>query len=179
ARLGQREGRRHLARREPGQEPALLLLVARERDGVAAQVLHEEDRGGGGAGPRHFLGGEAERQPAGSAPAVLLGDVEAHQPLLRQELQLLVRVLAGLIDARGEGGDALARDLPREVADGALVVAQVIELVHALILAGPPARGPRIDRVARAAGRRRPPLLPAVVVKAPAGLATEVSRHHQ
>ena len=86
--------------------------------------------------------------------------MEAHQSLLRQELQLLVRVLAGLVHVRGEGGDALACDLPRKVADGTLVVAQVVELVHAVILKMPAARGPRVVRVARAAGRDDPRYFP-------------------
>src|SRR5262249_41618013 len=130
ARLGERECGGDLTRGEARQIAALLLRVAAEDDRIAAEVLHEEDRGGRRAGPRHLLRGETEGQRAGGAAAVLLGDGEPHQALLAEELELIGRVLAGLVDVRGQRRDALAGDLTREVADRSLLVAQVVELIH-------------------------------------------------
>src|SRR4029453_18244583 len=119
---------------EAGQMPALLLLVATEDERITAQVLHQEDRGRRRARPRHLLGGEAERERSRGGAAVLLGDVQSHQPLLAEQLELLVWVFAGLVDVRREGRDALARDLAREVTHGALLVGEVVELAQRSLL---------------------------------------------
>ena len=130
SRFRERERRGHLAAGEARQEPALLLLVPAEDEGITAEVLHQEDRGRRGARPRHLLGGEAERERSRGGAAVLLGDVQSHQPLLAEHLELLGRVLPRLVDVRREGRDTLARNLAREVAHGALLVGQVVELAQ-------------------------------------------------
>jgi hypothetical protein len=56
--------------------------------------------------------------------------VETHQSLLAEQLELLVRVLPGLVDVSGQRRDALAGDLAGQIADRALLVAELEEVVH-------------------------------------------------
>src|SRR5882672_1316834 len=128
--LGERERRGHLTAGELGQVAPLLLLAAREDDRIAPEVLEQEDGRTRGTGPGHLLGGQTEGQRARRGAPVGRRDVEPHQPLLAQQLELLVGVLAGLIRVGRERSDALARDLPREVPDGPLVVRQVVQIAH-------------------------------------------------
>ena len=86
----------------------------------------------------------AARQNASEPAAVPpygLRDVQPHQALLAEQLELLVRVLPGLVDVRGERRDALAGDLPREVAHGALLVGEVVELAQRLLDGSRPSDG--------------------------------------
>ena len=69
--LGQRERRRPLARRAPGQEALLELVGAEQLDRQRAEVLEHQDQRGGGARARDLLDRDAEHQRAGAGPAVL------------------------------------------------------------------------------------------------------------
>src|SRR5207247_2588624 len=132
ARAGLRERERggDLARGDAREVVALLLLGAGEEDGIAAQVLHEEDGRRRGAGPGDFLGRETEGQRARRAAPVLLGDVQPHEALLGEGRQLLLRVLTCLVDVRGPGSDPLARDVAGQIADRPLLVGEVEEILH-------------------------------------------------
>jgi len=98
---------------------------------IAGRVLHEIDHGRGGAGPRDLLHGEAEGERAEAGAAVCLGHVEAHQPLLAEQVELLGGIRLALVDLRGARRDALARDDAGEVAHLPLVVAQRKRVEHA------------------------------------------------
>src|SRR4029453_11094951 len=88
ARLRDRERRGDLPRRQARQVAALLLLVPGRHDRPAARVLDEVDDGGGRARPGDLLDRDAEREDTQRAAAVRLRNVEPHQPLLAQELEL-------------------------------------------------------------------------------------------
>ena len=57
-----------------------------------------------------------------AAPPYSSGMCSPISPCCAEQLELLGRVLPGLVDVRRHRRDALARDLAREVADGALLV---------------------------------------------------------
>ena len=105
ARLRERERRRDLARGQTRQKTPLLRLGARRDDRPAAGVLDEIDGRGRCARPGDLLDGEAERQGAHVGPAVRLGDVEPHEPLVAEELQGLVGIGFGFVYVGGQRRD--------------------------------------------------------------------------
>src|SRR5215510_11230578 len=128
--LRHRERRGDLARGQAREVAALLRLVAGRDDGPAARVLDEVDDRGGRARPGYLLDGDAERESAHPAAAVRFRNVETHQPLLAEELELLGRVGLGLVHVGGQRRDAVARDRAHEAPHGALLVGQVEILGH-------------------------------------------------
>jgi hypothetical protein len=113
--LGNGERGGDLARGEARQIAALLLVGAVGDDRVAGGVLHEIDDGTGGARPRDLLDRQAECHRAEPGATVRLGNVEAHEPLAAEEVELLRGITLGLVDVRGQGRDALARQRTGEV----------------------------------------------------------------
>src|SRR5262249_17654901 len=120
-----------LARPQRRQEALLLLLGAGEHDRDAAERLVEVLRARRGARRRDLLAHHRQPEPAHRAPAIRFGYPDAVKAPLAQRADGVFRVFLGIVVARGVGRDALARDLPREVADHALIVREIERLVHA------------------------------------------------
>src|SRR5438132_113553 len=157
ARLGERVGAEHLARGQRRQEALLLLLGAGQQDRNAAERLVEVLRAGGRAGGGDLLAHDRQRERAHRAAAVRLGHPDAIEARLDQRADRVLRIRLGLVVARRVRRHALARDLPRQVANHALVVGEIERLVHARILYR--ARQLRARRLAGggpAGGRRSP-----------------------
>ena len=145
ARLRDRQRAGDLARGQPRQVAALLRLGPMRDERIAGRVLHEIDDGGRRARPRDLLHGEAERQRAEPGTAVRLRHVEAHQPLIAEEAQLLGGVRLRFVHLRGERRDALAGQRARQLAGLPLVFTEPERVAHAAIISprdGPSNRGP-------------------------------------
>jgi hypothetical protein len=112
-------------RRQTRKIAPLLLGAAGGDDRPASGVLDEIDGGGRRARPGDFFDGEAERQGAHVGPAVGFGDVEPHEPLIAQKLQLFLGIGFGLVHLGGARRDAVARDRAHQVAHLALLRRQV------------------------------------------------------
>jgi hypothetical protein len=123
--------RRPAALRWPAPEGILLLrLAAEEEDGQPAERLIEVLRGGARAGRRDLFGDQGQRQASQVGPAVRLGHPDAVETGLDERADGVLRVRFGLVVAGRVRRDPLAGDLPRQVADRALVLGEVEEVVH-------------------------------------------------
>ena len=66
----------------------------------------------------------SDEERAGAEPAVLLGEEEAEDVVLAEQLDDVPRELVGGVDLGGARRDPLARELPHEVAQLPLLVVQ-------------------------------------------------------
>ena len=115
--LRQAERRRLLAGRAIGQEPLLQLVRAEQLDRQRAELLDHQDQGDGRRRLRELLDRDLQHQRAGPGAAVLLGERQAEDVLLGQQLADVPRVLVGPVDLGGARRDPLGRDLAHEVAE--------------------------------------------------------------
>src|SRR5439155_19981522 len=124
--LGQRVGRQPLARGELGQVTPLLLVVAGELEAERAELLDREDQGRGRADLSHLLDRDQREERAGAEPSLLLGEEEAEDVVLAEQLDDVPRELVGGVDLGGTRRDPLARELPDEVTQLPLPVARAV-----------------------------------------------------
>ncbi len=126
ARLGERVRAQPLAAREPRQVALLLLVAAGELEPERAELLHREDEAARRADLRDLLDRDQREQRAGAEPAELLLVEEAEDVVLAVQLDDVPRELVRLVDLGRPRRDPLARERPHEVADLALLVAQLV-----------------------------------------------------
>ena len=124
--LGERVRGQPLARREPRQIALLLLLRAGELEPERAELLHREDQPARRADLRDLLDRDEREQRPGAEPSVLLGEEEPEDVVLAEQLDDVPRELVRLVDLGGARRDPLARELPHEVAQLALLAVQDI-----------------------------------------------------
>jgi hypothetical protein len=126
ARAGLREriGRQPLARGQLREVPLLLLVGAGELEAERAELLHGEDERRGRADLPHLLDSDQREERSGAEPAVFLGEEEAEDVVLAEELDHVPGELVGGVDLGGPRRDPLARELPDEVAQFPLLVGQ-------------------------------------------------------
>ena len=131
ARLGlrEREGGRPLAAGAFGQEALLQLVGAEELDRQRAELLDHQDQGRGGAGLGDLLDRHLQDQGPGAGAAVLLGEGQAEDVVLGEQLAHVPRVLAFAVDLAGARRDLLLRQPAHHVA-------QVARLLRDLVGAG-------------------------------------------
>src|SRR5439155_7192495 len=102
----------------------LLLVAARELEPERAELLHREDQRRGGADLPDLLDRDQREERAGAEPAVLLVEEEAEDVVLAEQLDDVPGELVGGVDLGSARRDPLARELPDEVAQLPLLVAQ-------------------------------------------------------
>ena len=107
-----------------GQVALLLLVAAGELEAERAELLHREDQGRGRADLPHLLDRDQREERAGAEPAVLLGEEEAEDVVLAEQLDDVPGELVGGVDLGRARRDPLARELPDEVAQLPLLVVQ-------------------------------------------------------
>ena len=127
ARLGERVRGEELARREPRQVPLLLLVGAGELQPERPELLHGEDHPARRADLRDLLDHGQREQRAGAEAAVGLVEEEPEEPVLAVELDDVPRELVRLVDLGRPRRDAVARELPDQLADLSLLVGQRVE----------------------------------------------------
>ena len=150
-RLGQRVGAVALAADQRREARLLLLLAARDQDRQRHELhvrRHQRDRAGD---LRQLLDVGAPRHLGRVAPAVLGRQREPHQPLARQRLVDVVRVVAVLVHLAHARADLLEHDAADVLAQLALLIGQT---PHVLPLSdGIGAAGARASRAADRATR--------------------------
>src|SRR6266566_9745684 len=104
--------------------PLLLRVAAGELEAERAELLHREDERRGRADLRHLFDRDQREKGAGAEPAVLLGEEEAEDVVLAEQLDDVPRELVGGVDLGSPRRDSLASELPDEVAQLPLLVAQ-------------------------------------------------------
>ena len=122
------ERRRLLAGRAIGQEALLHLVRAEELDRERPELLDHQDERDRGRRLGELLDRHLEHQRAGAGAAVLLGERQAEDVLLGEDLADVPRVLVGLIDLGGAGRDLLLRDLADEVAEVLVLLRDRVEV---------------------------------------------------
>jgi hypothetical protein len=105
--LGQGEGDQLVAGREARQPAGLLLAAARDLDRDRPQRLDREDEARGRAVAADLLDREAQREQVPAQPAVLLGERDGKDVVVRQEPAHVLWPLGGAVDVRRPGGDLL------------------------------------------------------------------------
>ena len=134
--LGERVGREPLARREPRQPRALLLVRPAELEPERAELLHGEDQPARRADLRDLLDRDEREQRAGAGAAVLLVEEQPEDPVLAEELDDVPRELVRGVDLGRARRDPLARERAYQLADLALLVAPIRDLTLELRRAG-------------------------------------------
>src|SRR5262249_21926013 len=125
--LGQRVRGQPLAGGEPRQEALLLLVRAGELDAERAELLHGDDQPARRAHLRDLLDRNERHQRARAKAAVLLVEENPEDLVLPVERDDVPGKLGRLVDLRRPRRDALARELPDQLADLALLVGQRIK----------------------------------------------------
>src|SRR5919106_1080298 len=130
ARFREREGAQDISARQPRQVLRLLGLVAGHQDRQPAQRLIEVLGAARGAGGGDLLAHQRQSQRPHVGPTVRLRYPDRVQPRLDDRPDRLHRVRLGLVVVGGVGRDSLAGDLAGQIADHALLVGQVEQVVH-------------------------------------------------
>src|SRR5205807_820699 len=133
-----------LALGESRQVTLLPLVAASELEAERAELLHGEDQRRGRADLRHLLDRDQREESAGAEPAVVLGEEEAKDVVLAEELDDVPREVVGRVDLGGARRNSLTGELPDEIAQLSLLVGQDVP-GHGGVSLSP---------------RRRPPVLP-------------------
>src|SRR4051812_48340985 len=128
ARLGQRERGELVALGERRDEAVDLLAAAVLEDRQRAGARVDGDRHAeAGVRARQLLENEAVAEEVGPGPGVLLGDADPHEAELAEVLDDLLRERVLAVPRGGGRRDLLVGEAPREVADLALVVGQLVQ----------------------------------------------------
>src|SRR6185295_15312181 len=139
-------------------EPADLLgrAVGQQRQRARARVDSDGDSDPG-IGARELLEHEHVGEEVGAGAAVLLGHADAHEPQLAEVLEDRLGEAVLAVPRPGVRGDLLVGEAPRQVADLALLVGQLVQ-AHRLRTATVRAPVPTRAASAKAATafRRRP-----------------------
>ena len=85
--------------------------------GSVPELLDHQDQGRGGAGLGDLLDRHLQDQGAGAGAAVLLGEGQAEDVVLGEQLAHVPRVLALAVDLAGARGDLLLRQPAHHVAE--------------------------------------------------------------
>ena len=128
--LREGEGRRPLAAGALGQEALLQLVGAEELDRQRAELLDHQDQGRGGAGLGDLLDRHLQDQGAGAGAAVALGEGQAEDVVLGEQLAHVPRVLAFAVDLAGARGDLLLRQLAHHVAEVTGLLGDFVSVGH-------------------------------------------------
>ncbi len=124
ARLRQRVRRDLLAGGERRTHSLLLLLAARDEDRVGAEGLHREDQRRARAGLGDLLDAHADRDARAGDAAVLLGERDAQDSVVRKQRLDVLGVFAGPVYLRRARRDAILHELADRIPNGNLLRAE-------------------------------------------------------
>src|SRR2546430_1628281 len=125
ARLRQRVGRDLLTRGERRTQSPLLLLCAGDEDRIAAQRLHRQDQGGGGAGFGDLLDAHADGDARARDASVFLWERDAEDAVGREQRLDVLRILGALIDLGRARRDSVLDELANGFPDRELLLREL------------------------------------------------------
>src|SRR5439155_9759143 len=124
--LGERIGAEPFTRRQAREVALLLRLVPGELQTERAELLDGENQTARRADLRDLFDRHQGQESPGPETAVLLAEEEPEEVVLTEELDDVRGKLMALVDLRRSRRDPLARELTNEIADLALLLAQLL-----------------------------------------------------